>query len=113
MKTSKATAALWDNANRRNAARIGIGDRAAAFHQIPTIKQLIGQIGTDPNALELLASRSHELTPAQRLAALKAFAPPKEPKAPKTTKAPPRALTPGARRLANFGLYGKSGAPRS
>ena len=110
MKTSKSAASLWDNANRRNNARNGIGDRAAALHKVVTIPQLIKSIGKNPNALELLASRQHEMTDAQRTAALRAGLPPK---APKPTKAAPKVTTPGARRVANFGLYGKSrtGAP--
>ena len=111
MKTSKSAASLWDNANRRNAARIGIGDRAAAFHQIPTIKSLIRQISTDPNALELLAARSHEMTDAQRTAALKAACPPT--KAPKVTKAQPKASLRALRGMAGIGPWGKSGAPRT
>ncbi len=72
MKTSKASAALWNNANRRNNARIGLGDPADALHPVVTIKQLIRSIGTNPAALELLAARQHELTPEQRRAALEA-----------------------------------------
>ena len=105
MKTSKATAALWDNANRRNAARIGLGDRADALHSVTTIPQLIRSIRKNPAALELLAARSHELTDAQRMAALKAFAPPKEPKVTKAAKVAMPA--PGAlRRMADVPLRG-------
>ena len=106
MKPSSTSAELWNNANRRNAARIGLGDRAAAFHQIPTIKSLIRQIGTNPAALELLAARQHEMTPEQRTAALRAGCPPT--KTPKVTKAAKPAMpAPGARRgLADVPLRG-------
>ena len=105
MKTSKASAALWNNANRRNNARIGLGDPADALHPVVTIKQLIRSIGTNPAALELLAARSHELTPAQRTAALKAFAPPKEPKAVKPALNPKLAGM-STSRLADIPLRG-------
>ena len=102
MKTSKASAELWDNANRRNAAQNGMGDPADALHKVITVKSLIRQIGTNPAALELLAARSHELSPAQRTAVLKAYLPPKEPKAAKVAMP-----APGARRgLADFPLRG-------
>jgi len=103
MKTSKSAASLWDNANRRNAARIGIGDRADALHPVITIPQLIRQIGKNPAAIECLAERAHELTPEQRLAALKAFAPPK---AAKVAKAQPKAAPKARSRLAGFPLRG-------
>ena len=109
MQTSKS-AALWVNANRRNAARIGLGDRADALHSVITIPQLIRSIGTDPNALELLAVRQHELSPEQRRAALEAAcatAPKVKPKA--TPEARPPAPSRISRTLARVGLYGKSG----
>ena len=106
MKPSKASAALWDRANKRNAARIGMGDPADAMHKVVTIKQLIRSVGTDPNALELLAARAHELTDAQRQAVLEAYAPPKAPKARTVAKATPKAAPPAARRLANIPLRG-------
>ena len=109
MPISKETAALWDRANRRNAARIGLGDRADALHQIPTIKALIASIGTNPAALELLAARSHELTDAQRTAALKAACP--APKAHKP-KAAPKVSPPTLRGMSGISLWGKHGAPR-
>ena len=108
MKTSKASAALWANANRRNAARIGLGDPADAKHEILTIKSLIQSVGKNPAALELLASRAHELTDAQRMAALRAYAPPKEPKArkPKAARVEPTAALNARSRLAGFPLRG-------
>ena len=103
MKPSRATADLWANANKRTNARNGMGDRADAMHKVLTIKQLIRSIGTNPAALELLAERQHELTPEQRTAVLKAYAPPKEaPKAAKVAKAAPKARS----RLAGIPLRG-------
>ena len=119
MKPSKASAALWDRANKRTAARHGLpgSDPGDAKHEILTVKQLIASIGKNPNALELLAARSHELSPAQRLKALKAFeaAAPKARKAEAAPKASPPAPSRLSRTLAAVGLYGKSGtgAPRS
>ncbi len=75
MKTSRATAALWDRANKRTAARHGLpgSDPADALHPVVTIPQLIKSIGVNPAARELLAERDHELSPAQRRKALEAF----------------------------------------
>ena len=106
MKTSKASAALWNNANKRTNAQNGMGDPGDAKHEILTVKQLIRQIGVNPNAIELLAERAHELTPEQRRAALQAFAPPKEPKARTVAKAGPKATPPAVRRFANIPLRG-------
>jgi len=103
-KTSKASAALWSNANRRTSAERGLGDPADALHPVVTVKALIRQINTNPDALELLAGRRHELTAAQITAVLEAGATPKEPKARKVAKAKPRAMTPGARRIADIAL---------
>ncbi len=115
MKTSKASAALWTNANKRNAAQSGMGPAADAKHAIPSIKALIASINTNPDALGLLAARSQELTPEQRTAALRAGLPPQAPKAhkPKLTKGKLMGVTPApsrlSRTLAGVGLYGKSG----
>ena len=106
MQTSKASASLWDNANRRNAARIGLGDRADALHPVITIPHLIKSIGSNPAALELLAARSHELSAEQRREALKAACPPtKAARKPKAAKVAMPA--PGARRgIADVPLRG-------
>ena len=110
MKTSRASAALWDNANRRTNAQNGMGDPSDAKHEILTVKQLIGQIGKNPAALECLVARSHELTPAQRTAALEAHGA-AAPKARKP-KAAPKARPPAARGMSAISLWGKTGAPR-
>ena len=105
MKTSRASAALWDNANKRTAALHGLvgSDRADALHKVVTIPQLIRSIGTNPAALELLAGRQHELTPSQRAAALKAHgAAAAKVRRSKVAKATP----PAPRRLAGFPLRG-------
>ena len=106
MKTSKASAALWNNANKRTNAQNGMGDPGDAKHEILTVKQLIRSVGKNPAALELLAARSHELTPEQRRAALRAYLPPKEPKARNTAKAQPKAALNARSRLAGFPLRG-------
>lgn len=114
MKTSKASAALWARANKRNSARNGMGPADDALHPVVTIPQLIRSVGKNPAALELLASRRHEMTDAQITAVLEAGLPPKASKARTVAKAAPKATPPAAiraRRLANFGLWGKSGAP--
>ncbi len=105
MPISKESAALWDRANKRTAAQHGLpgSDPADAITKAVTIKSLIRSIGSNPDALELLASRSHELTDAQRMAALKAFAPPK---AAKVAKAQPKAAPKARSRLAGFPLRG-------
>ena len=109
MKTSKASEVLWGNANKRTNAQNGMGPAADAKHEILTVKQLIRQIGTNSAALALLAERQHELTPAQRTAALEAFNA-AAPKARKVTKAaPPAPSRLLSRTLARVGLYGKSG----
>ena len=110
MNTSKTSAALWDRACKQTSARHGLpgSDPADAITKAVTIKSLIRSIGKNPAALECLAARAHELTSEQRTAALRAGLPPK---ARKVAKVAPKATTPGARRLANFGLWGKSGAP--
>ena len=105
MKTSKASAALWGNANKRTAAQHGLpgSDPADGLHPVITIPQLIKSIGVNPDALELLAARQHEMTPEQRTAALRAGLPPK---ARKVAKAQPKATPPAARRFANIPLRG-------
>ena len=112
MKTSRASAAMWDRANRRNNAQSGLGDPADATHKVMTIKALIASIGKNPAALELLAARQHEMTPEQRMAALKAFSA-AAPKAKAKPKAAPKVKPPApsrlSRTLAGVGLYGKSG----
>ena len=65
-----------------------------------TIPQLIKLIGTNPAAIELLAARSHELSPAQRTAALKAAC--ATDKAPKARDAVPTARS----RMARLPLRG-------
>ena len=106
MKTSKASAALWSNANRRTSAERGLGDPANAMHEIVTIKQLMRQIGTNPDALGLLAARSHEMTPEQITVVLKAHGA-AAPKARKPKAAKPAMPAPGARRgLAGVPLRG-------
>ncbi len=107
MKTSKASAALWSNANRRTSAERGLGDPRAAMYPVVTIPQLIASIGVNPDAAELLAARSHELSDEQRTAALRALDA-AAPKARKTAKAKakPRVMTPGARRIADIPLRG-------
>jgi len=89
MAISNESSDIWARANTKTSAQHGIdgSNPADAFFEIEPVHKLIERVGTDPDALSQLAARSSELTEAQRVAALKAATPPKEPKARKASKA--------------------------
>ena len=107
MKTSNASADLWARANLKTSARHGItgSDPADALTPPVPIHKLIEKIN-EPGNLDLLAARSHELSPEQRRKALRTYRPKEVPKARTAAKAAPKAITPGARRIADVPLRG-------